>query len=224
MTSVEVVDTSLTRVGCIQSTVGGARSLSLSPVLHDEQNGNGAEKSNNQVVEYLNEPKRSNAGKKRGRPKKMEAEQEDSNQFSNRKSLDENNGKQEEEENKATSLEDKMCDAKNKKGKKMLTRENALMCHQCQRNDKGRPPEKKISEENQRRYAFRIVDLLLPWLKELQQEQMKEKELEGKLQGVSRTNCKACSFDFAFHAAGSFAKVRFLEERRQRGNLPGLYI
>lgn len=48
----------------------------------------------------------------------------------------------------------------------------------------NQPPEKKISEENQRRYAFRIVDLLLPWLKELQQEQMKEKELEGRLQGM----------------------------------------
>uniref|UniRef100_A0A0E0KFC1 JmjC domain-containing protein n=1 Tax=Oryza punctata TaxID=4537 RepID=A0A0E0KFC1_ORYPU len=171
--------------------------------------------------------------------------------------------KQEEEENKATSIEDEMCDANNKKGKKLLTGENALMCHQCQRNDKGRviwcqscknkrfcepcmkrwypdlsevdfaakcpycrkncnckaclrmigvkkPPEKKISEENQRHYAFHIVDLLLPWLKELQQEQMKEKELEGKLQGVSmdevndrcktsivdfHRSCKACSYD-----------------------------
>nr|AAT81741.1 jmjC domain containing protein [Oryza sativa Japonica Group] len=151
--------------------------------------------------------------------------------------------KQEEEENNTISIEDEMCDANNKKGKKMLTGENALMCHQCQRNDKGRviwckscnnkrfcepcmkrwypglsevdfaakcpycrkncnckaclrmigvekPPEKKISEENQRRYAFRIVDLLLPWLKELQQEQMKEKELEGRLQGVSMDEVK----------------------------------
>jgi hypothetical protein len=54
----------------------------------------------------------------------------------------------------------------------------------------NQPPEKKISEENQRRYAFRIVDLLLPWLKELQQEQMKEKELEGRLQGVSMDEVK----------------------------------
>ncbi|KAF0921886.1 hypothetical protein E2562_020503 [Oryza meyeriana var. granulata] len=53
-----------------------------------------------------------------------------------------------------------------------------------------KPPEKKISEENQNRYAFRIVDLLLPWLKELQQEQTKEKELEGKLQGVSMDEVK----------------------------------
>jgi lysine-specific demethylase 3 len=46
--------------------------------------------------------------------------------------------KQEEEENNTISIEDEMCDANNKKGKKMLTGENALMCHQCQRNDKGR--------------------------------------------------------------------------------------
>uniref|UniRef100_A0A0E0D2F1 JmjC domain-containing protein n=1 Tax=Oryza meridionalis TaxID=40149 RepID=A0A0E0D2F1_9ORYZ len=250
---------------------------------HDEQNDDGAEKSDNQVVDSLNEPNRSNTGKKRGRPKKVKAEQEDSNQLSNGKHLGENNGndeaimmkpskelkkrgagkKQEEEENNTISIEDEMCDANNKKGKKMLTGENALMCHQCQRNDKGRviwckscnnkrfcepcmkrwypglsevdfaakcpycrkncnckaclrmigvekPPEKKISEENQRRYAFRIVDLLLPWLKELQQEQMKEKELEGRLQGVSmdevndrcktsivdfHRSCKACSYD-----------------------------
>uniref|UniRef100_A0A0D9Z979 JmjC domain-containing protein n=1 Tax=Oryza glumipatula TaxID=40148 RepID=A0A0D9Z979_9ORYZ len=157
--------------------------------------------------------------------------------------------KQEEEENNTISIEDEMCDANNKKGKKMLTGENALMCHQCQRNDKGRviwckscnnkrfcepcmkrwypglsevdfaakcpycrkncnckaclrmigvetPPEKKISEENQRRYAFRIVDLLLPWLKELQQEQMKEKELEGRLQGIG--GFSNCLFTFLF--------------------------
>ncbi|XP_040377787.1 lysine-specific demethylase JMJ25-like isoform X2 [Oryza brachyantha] len=224
---------------------------------YGEQNDDDAEKPNNQVAEPLDEPKNSIARKKRGRSKKMKAE-DGNNGLSDGKNLDTNNGpskelKQraagrkfnkkmlkniEEEENKATSSEDKICDANYKKGKKMLTGENALMCHQCQRNDKGRviwckscknkrfcepcikrwypslskvdfaakcpycrkncnckaclrmirvekPPEKNISEENQRCYAFRIAYLLLPWLKELQQEQMKEKEFECKLQGVS---------------------------------------
>jgi hypothetical protein len=43
-------------------------------------------------VDSLNEPNRSNTGKKRGRPKKVKAEQEDSNQLSNGKHLGENNG------------------------------------------------------------------------------------------------------------------------------------
>ncbi|TVU46240.1 hypothetical protein EJB05_05765, partial [Eragrostis curvula] len=38
---------------------------------------------------------------------------------------------------KALSSKDKKCD-ENNRGKKMLTGENARMCHQCQRNDKGR--------------------------------------------------------------------------------------
>ncbi|XP_012704397.3 lysine-specific demethylase JMJ25 isoform X1 [Setaria italica] len=42
------------------------------------------------------------------------------------------------EQKKASSSKDKDCDEKNRKGKKMLTGEQALMCHQCQRNDKGK--------------------------------------------------------------------------------------
>ncbi|CAL4934684.1 unnamed protein product [Urochloa decumbens] len=112
------------------------------------------------------------------------------------------------------------------------------MCHQCQRNDKGRvvwcnscnkkrfcvpciqrwypdlsedefavkcpycrkncnckaclrmlrgvaeAPKKEIAVENHIRYACHVVHLLLPWLRKLQQEQMKEKELEAKIKGV----------------------------------------
>ncbi|XP_062211756.1 lysine-specific demethylase JMJ26-like [Phragmites australis] len=43
-----------------------------------------------------------------------------------------------EEQKKVSSSKDKNCDEHNRKGKKMLTGENALMCHQCQRNDKER--------------------------------------------------------------------------------------
>ncbi|CAN6317656.1 unnamed protein product [Urochloa humidicola] len=111
------------------------------------------------------------------------------------------------------------------------------MCHQCQRNDKGRVvwcnsckkkrfcvpcierwypdfseaefaakcpycrqncnckaclrmlrgfeevPRKEITVENHVCYACHVVHLLLPWLKKLQQEQMKEKELEAKRKG-----------------------------------------
>lgn len=46
------------------------------------------------------------------------------------------------------------------------------------------PPKKEISEENQIRYACHIVRLLLPWVRELQQEQMEEKQLEAKIRGV----------------------------------------
>ncbi|KAJ1294642.1 hypothetical protein BS78_01G161000 [Paspalum vaginatum] len=46
--------------------------------------------------------------------------------------------REDEEQNKASSSKDKVCDENNRKGKKMLTGDSALMCHQCQRNDKGR--------------------------------------------------------------------------------------
>ncbi|CAL4926134.1 unnamed protein product [Urochloa decumbens] len=42
------------------------------------------------------------------------------------------------EQMKASSSKDKDCDEKYRNGKKMLTGDEALMCHQCQRNDKGR--------------------------------------------------------------------------------------
>ncbi|CAN6287576.1 unnamed protein product [Urochloa humidicola] len=41
------------------------------------------------------------------------------------------------EQRKASSSKDKDCDERYRNGKKMLTGEEALMCHQCQRNDKG---------------------------------------------------------------------------------------
>jgi lysine-specific demethylase 3 len=41
-----------------------------------------------------------------------------------------------------------------------------------------------ISQENKFRYACHIVSLLLPWMRELRQEQMEEKEVEAKIQGM----------------------------------------
>uniref|UniRef100_A0A0D9VUG8 JmjC domain-containing protein n=1 Tax=Leersia perrieri TaxID=77586 RepID=A0A0D9VUG8_9ORYZ len=156
----------------------------------DEENGDGAEKANKQAVQPINKPMRTYARMRRGRPKKMITEKVDSKQFSNGKILDRNIGdevlksekdlkqrstgkrldktllkKQHEEEFKVTSFGDKMCDANNKKRKKTHTKGNCLMCHQCQRNDRGR---------------------------------VKEKELEGTLQGVSmdEVKCKASIVDF----------------------------
>ncbi|CAL4886134.1 unnamed protein product [Urochloa decumbens] len=152
----------------------------------------------------------------------------------------ENNDK---EEKKLLSAKHKQCDANVMVGREILRGENALMCHQCQRKDKGRvvwcksckkkrfcvpcmklwypnlpedefaakcpycrkncnckaclrmrrveePPKKDISQENQFRYACRIVSLLLPWMRELRQEQMEEKEVEAKIQGVSMNDIK----------------------------------
>ncbi|KAG2655162.1 hypothetical protein PVAP13_1NG547800 [Panicum virgatum] len=147
------------------------------------------------------------------------------------------------QEKKLPSAKDKKYDANVMVGRTILTGENALMCHQCQRKDKGRvvwcqsckkkrfcvpcielwypnlpeeefavkcpycrkncnckaclrmrgveePPKKEISQENQIRYAYHIVSLLLPWMRELRQEQMEEKEVEAQIQGVSVNEIK----------------------------------
>jgi lysine-specific demethylase 3 len=46
------------------------------------------------------------------------------------------------------------------------------------------PPKKEISKENEIRYASHIVSLLLPWMRELRQEQMEEKEVEANIRGM----------------------------------------
>ncbi|CAN6310241.1 unnamed protein product [Urochloa humidicola] len=42
------------------------------------------------------------------------------------------------ERRRASSCRDENCDENNKKMKKKLIRQKSQMCHQCQRNDKGR--------------------------------------------------------------------------------------
>ncbi|ONK60423.1 uncharacterized protein A4U43_C08F18310 [Asparagus officinalis] len=127
--------------------------------------------------------------------------------------------------------------------KKPLTGEHALMCHQCQRNDKERvvwclscerkrycipcikrwypelsetefatkcpfcrnncnckaclrmkgiskPPVKEIEEAEKLRHYYYILRFLHPWLKELREVQMKEKEIEAKILGMEATNLK----------------------------------
>ncbi|WOL01249.1 lysine-specific demethylase JMJ25 isoform X1 [Canna indica] len=134
-----------------------------------------------------------------------------------------------------------------------LTGDDALMCHQCQRNDKGRviwcnscrkkrfcvccikrwyphlseadfaekcpfccnncnckaclrmkggvakPPEKEITKDNKIRYCYYMLHFLLPWFRELQQEQLAEKEIEAKIYGVATSELKVriadCNMD-----------------------------
>ncbi|KAK3155728.1 hypothetical protein QOZ80_2BG0206820 [Eleusine coracana subsp. coracana] len=64
-------------------------------------------------------------------------------------------------------------------------------CKACLRKRGVKEPLKKeISQENQIRYACHIVRSLLPWLRKLQQDQMEEKELEAKVQGVPTQEIK----------------------------------
>ncbi|KAF6998028.1 hypothetical protein CFC21_014187 [Triticum aestivum] len=233
----------------------------------------GEEPVNNRAVQPLNIPKRSDAGEKRGaRNKKSDqdgskahspdgqnhggdnttSDDEDFKPAKKRRRRDAAKWKgstakrlkEEEEEYKVTSSKNKVSHERyNKNGKKMLTGENAQMCHQCQRNDKKKvvwckscnnkrycgkcikrwypnltedelaakcpycrkncnckaclrmigveePQQKEISEENQISYACHIMRLLLPWLGELQKEQMEEKKLEARILGVSMDEMK----------------------------------
>ncbi|XP_008677147.1 lysine-specific demethylase JMJ25 isoform X2 [Zea mays] len=203
------------------------------------------------------------AGKKRGRgrPKKLTVEQAITRcQFSNgetnksgaeaarskqsrNRRISQNAKKRKRDEGKESMTK------KLNKRSKMLTGENALMCHQCQRKDKPRvvrcqsckkkrfclpcieqwypnlpedefavkcpycrkncnckaclrmrgveePPKKEISKENEIRYAFHIVTMLLPWMRELRQEQLEEKEVEANIQGVSMNEIKVEQAEF----------------------------
>uniref|UniRef100_A0A803L2S6 JmjC domain-containing protein n=1 Tax=Chenopodium quinoa TaxID=63459 RepID=A0A803L2S6_CHEQI len=56
---------------------------------------------------------------------------------------------------------------------------DSSMCHQCQRNDKGRVVSKAVRIGQ----SFNILRTVLPFLKQFNQEQMIEKEAEAKIQG-----------------------------------------
>ncbi|KAE8803556.1 Lysine-specific demethylase 3B [Hordeum vulgare] len=218
----------------------------------------GEEPANNRVLlQPLNKPKRIDAGKKRG-PRNKKSDQDGSQaHFPDGKNHGGDNETSDDEDVKPAKKrqrsyagkgstakrlkeedeEYKVTSSKNKNGKKMLTGENARMCHQCQRNDKKKvvwckscnnkryckecrtkwypnltedglaakcpycrkncnckaclrmkgieeAPQKEISEENQISYACHILRLLLPWLGEMQKEQMEEKKLEARILGV----------------------------------------
>lgn len=51
-----------------------------------------------------------------------------------------------------------------------------------------KPPEQMFEEAEKLQHAYYILHLLLPWLKELREEQMKEKEIEAQIQGKESTD------------------------------------
>uniref|UniRef100_A0A0D9VMZ7 JmjC domain-containing protein n=1 Tax=Leersia perrieri TaxID=77586 RepID=A0A0D9VMZ7_9ORYZ len=210
----------------------------VEPDVTDDDEVDVEETAKDEAFKPQNMPTRRGAGKKRGsRKKKVDQEniKRQGNNANAAKGMMLGNAKVLKPAKKRKRRD---ADSDEEKGKKKLTGENALMCHQCQRNDKGRvvwcktcnnkrfcvpcisqwypdlpenefaakcpycrkncnckaclrmrgveePPRKEISEQNQIRYACHVVRLLRPWLIELRQEQMAEKELEAKIQGVS---------------------------------------
>ncbi|KAJ3691451.1 hypothetical protein LUZ61_020615 [Rhynchospora tenuis] len=59
-------------------------------------------------------------------------------------------------------------------------------CKACLRMEGvAEPPRKHISDSDHYRYCCYILDHLLPWVKEFQQDQNNEKEIEAKIQGVT---------------------------------------
>ncbi|GJY45143.1 hypothetical protein Tco_0433356 [Tanacetum coccineum] len=76
----------------------------------------------------------------------------------------------------------------------------SVMCHQCQRNDKGDVVKEKVnfepSADQKIQYSLYILHVLLPFLKRLNEEHIKEKQIEAKIQGctlselqVEQTEC-----------------------------------
>ncbi|KAF9624000.1 hypothetical protein IFM89_007698 [Coptis chinensis] len=87
---------------------------------------------------------------------------------------------------------------------------DSLMCHQCQRNDKGpvvrcmkckvkrychtclkcfilerNNSKRELNEEEEINYSKYLVHLLLPFLKQIDQEQVMEKKVEANIRGIS---------------------------------------
>ncbi|WVZ59777.1 hypothetical protein U9M48_009876 [Paspalum notatum var. saurae] len=72
--------------------------------------------------------------------------------------------REDKEQMKAPSSKDKDCDENSRKGKKMLTGDSALMCHQCQRNDKGRVV--RCNSCNSKRFCVPCIERWYPALSE----------------------------------------------------------
>ncbi|XP_040376593.1 lysine-specific demethylase JMJ25-like [Oryza brachyantha] len=151
--------------------------------------------------ELLNKPTRRDAGKKRGsRKKKMDQENIKSHRHNanavkdtilcNHKVL--NTAKKRKRGGAAVAKEHDDApfskggnsDENNAKGKKkMLTGENALMCHQCQRNDKGRVVWCKTC--NNKRFCVPCINQWYP--------DLPENEFAAKCPYCRKNcNCKAC--------------------------------
>ncbi|PNT64314.1 lysine-specific demethylase JMJ25 isoform X3 [Brachypodium distachyon] len=176
------------------------------PESFRERGTDDEETVDNQVFEGLKKPKKSAAVKKM-EPQKRRADQEGSKvQFSKGEIHGGNNGtsnngvlepakkRQRRDSGKAPNTEEEVDkqvrSSKNKKsgeryknGKKMLTGENARMCHQCQRNDKGRVVWCKAC--NNKRFC---VPCITQWYPDLTED-----EFAAKCPYCRKNcNCKSC--------------------------------
>ncbi|OAY75171.1 Lysine-specific demethylase JMJ25 [Ananas comosus] len=183
--------------------------------------------------------------KRRRRRRKASAKKKRSTKEDKNADQEESKAVQEDDKNVESSsgnIKDNNGNTKRKK-KPSLRGIDARMCHQCQRNDKGRvvncekcvhkrfcvpcitrwyphlteeefakkcpfcckncnckaclrmrglstPPKKEIPDAEKDRYCRYILHLLLPWLKEFRWEQMKEKEIDAKIEGVAVNELK----------------------------------
>ncbi|XP_039819572.1 lysine-specific demethylase JMJ25-like isoform X2 [Panicum virgatum] len=91
--------------------------------------------------------------------------------------------KREDEEQKVSSSMHRNYDENNMKGKKMLKGKDALMCHQCQRNDKGRVV--RCSSCMNKRFCVPCIERWYP--------DMSEDEFNAKCPYCRKNcNCKGC--------------------------------
>ncbi|XP_020112685.1 lysine-specific demethylase JMJ25-like isoform X1 [Ananas comosus] len=183
--------------------------------------------------------------KRRRRRRKASAKKKRSTKEDKNADQEESKAVQEDDKNVESSsgnIKENNGNTKRKK-KPSLRGIDARMCHQCQRNDKGRvvncekcvhkrfcvpcitrwyphlteeefakkcpfcckncnckaclrmrglstPPKKEIPDAEKDRYCRYILHLLLPWLKEFRWEQMKEKEIDAKIEGVAVNELK----------------------------------
>ncbi|CAM0905459.1 unnamed protein product [Alopecurus aequalis] len=169
-----------------------------------EKDGEGT--VNNRVLQPLNKPKRSDVVKKRG-PRNKKSDQDGSKaQFPNGKKHARNNKTSDDEvlepakkkgrrdagkasttqiskENKFTTSKKKKSGERYKNRKKMLTGDDARMCHQCQRNDKERVVWCKSC--NNKRFC---VPCITQWYPDLTED-----EFAAKCPYCRKNcNCKGC--------------------------------
>ncbi|KAG8076505.1 hypothetical protein GUJ93_ZPchr0006g44030 [Zizania palustris] len=151
--------------------------------------------TNDNVLEPTNKPTRRRARKK-GRPRKKKVDQEnmevhgDNANTVKYKRLGNDEALKTQKKRKRRDAQNKASFSKgishenNRQGKKkMLTGENALMCHQCQRNDKGRVVWCKTC--NNKRFCVPCINQWYP--------DLPEDEFAAKCPYCRKNcNCKAC--------------------------------
>ncbi|PWZ25750.1 Lysine-specific demethylase JMJ25 [Zea mays] len=135
------------------------------------------------------------AGKKRGRgrPKKLTVEQAITRcQFSNGETNKSGAEAARSKQSRNRRISQNAKKRKRDEGKLSMTKKlnKRMPVVNVLPHSSYQPPKKEISKENEIRYAFHIVTMLLPWMRELRQEQLEEKEVEANIQGVSMNEIK----------------------------------